>query len=230
MKNNLRAYAMTSVLVLAVLACSFGIQAPVSQPSAEATQAISPDLATLPAGTQAQTDISCLMGYWEVEPDSLKNAANSIIMIPSLYILSVGPSILFAFYTVSEPSPSPYHMDVWYTDVLISANIQSAGQALPQQLDLHLDGVFTADLYSYTPGEITYIPISGETQLQVRDVWLNGEPLTDSPIDLSDWTDEGHAGDLHYECLGGGRISLLSPVAGQPVYLQATTPSTQISP
>ena len=230
MKNNLRAYVMTSVLVLAVLACSFGTQAPVSQPPADATQAISPDLATLPAGTRAQTDISCLMGYWEVELDSLKNVANSIIMIPSLYITSVGPSILFAFYTVSEPSNSPYRMDVWYTDVLISANIQSTGQTNPQQLDLHLEGVFTADLYSYTPGEITYQPIPGESQLQVMDVWLNGEPLTDSPIDLSDWTDEGHAGDLHYECLGAGRISLLSPVAGQPVYLQVTTPSTQISP
>jgi hypothetical protein len=171
------------------------------------------------------------MGYWEMEPDSLKASANSIIMIPSLYILNVGPSVVFAFYTVDEPtSPSPSRMDVWYTDVLINANVQHSGEASPQSLDMHLDGVFSAGVFGSSSQEILYNPIAEETSISVTDVWLNGEPLTTSPIDISDWADPRQTKTLQYACLGEGRISLQSPESGVPVFLHSTTPLTRVRP
>jgi hypothetical protein len=185
------------------------------------------------ATTQNQSEIpSCILGYWKVEPESLRYAANSLITIPNLYITGLGPSVVFSFYYVgNEPTAaSPYRMDVWYTDVLINSNIQSSGQSNNNHtIDLHIDGVYASDLYPQGPGGLYYIPIPDETQIQVTDVWLDGEPLTDSPIDISDWADPDHGKETLYECLGNGRLSLTDLTSGTPIYLNSVPPLTRVS-
>jgi hypothetical protein len=213
--------------VVLALACNLSPGPAVSQESAlpgstaEGSQALN---------TPLRTGFSCLLGYWEVEPDSLKDAANSIITTTSIYILSVGPSVLYAFYPVSEPSPTPFRMDVWYTDVLVTANIQHSGAETPQELDMHVDGVLAADVFSDTPGEIIYTPIEGESSFQVTDIWLDGVPLSESPIDLSDLINSSNSGSMNFQCLSASRISLQTPEAGRPIYLNATSRRTRISP
>jgi hypothetical protein len=183
-----------------------------------------------PASTGPTADISCILGYWEVETESLRYAANSLILLPNLHITGLGPSVVYAFYSVSgEPSPTPYRMEVWYTDVLITANIQNTSQSTPQTLEMHLDGVFAADMSSDSAGEVFYVPIAEETRIQVTDIWLNGEPITDGSIDISDWADPDHGQALLFECLGNGRLSLTDPTVGTPVYLSSTSPVTRVT-
>jgi len=154
----------------------------------------------------------------------MKAAANSIITSPRITITEVEPSIIYNFYDVGdEPSPSPYRMDIWYDDVLIRAKFSNASS--PMDIDMHLSGVLSSDIYSHDPGVILVNPIEGGNQIQITDIWINGRPVTDSPIDISDWIDSTMSVGIVFECTGQGRISLRYevPESAAPFYLNATT-------
>ena len=248
MFNKLLAIAAAIIVILTQFACAFlanlpfggqpnnppavdmpaaasGAQLPAQE--AAATQAPS-------ASTSVSNDISCLLGYWEVEPESAMNAANLLITLETMTIEDVSPSIVYAFYRIepSEPSPTPFRMDVWYTDVLIRSTVRlPTSTSEYHRIEMHINGVMTADLSSESPGRLFYAPITGESSLQVTDLWWDGEPLVEGATGIGSYANTETGQGLLYECLSSDSIALAmetNPLVR--TLLRRTAPVTQIAP
>jgi hypothetical protein len=174
----------------------------------------------IPAPTMPVQDFSCVMGSWEVDPESLLNAANLIMRLETSTILSVSPTIYFRFNNESNPErpPSltmPYHMDVWYANVVInSMHRLKTGSGEYHQLDMKLDGMLSADM-AIERGQIDYVPIPEETQFRVSDIKLDGTALLEGEgsTDISDFANFRTNSDefvktLVYECLNSNHLAL----------------------
>ena len=190
--------------------------------SAEETETVPPTTAYT---TGPWADISCILGYWEVEPDSLRRSANDVLGIygSSLYITGLTGSVVYAFYPVSNER-TPYRMDVWWSNLHITSMTNQ------QTLYIWADGVYTSHISSERerPGKIYCIPIPEEIQIEITDILLNGEYLTGG-IDMSDLVNPDLGRTLFLECLGGDRISLQYDESGaRPFYLHATTARTRV--
>jgi hypothetical protein len=168
------------------------------------------------------SDISCILGYWEVETDSLLAAANSLVSSNSIIIFTrVEPSIIYAFYMGDETDTTIFRMDIWYDNVLVTGNVQGSGDESDKTIDMHLNGVITSEISSEREGQIIYRPVEGENSLEITDMWLNGALMSDSPMDISDFADTTNVREFLFECLGNNRIKITYPEAS--IYLGATT-------
>jgi hypothetical protein len=233
-------FLISAMLLLAFI--SFGCNAPTIEPATEAeTQAplttlpsetviINEDLhAEIPIETTAETpssplsDISCILGYWEVEPDSLLVAANALVSSNSTIIFTrCEPSIIYAFYMGDfETETTLCRMDIWYDNVLVSANVESIEDESSKNIDMHLNGVLTAEITSEREGQIAYTPLESENHIEITDMWLNGVLMSDGPVDISTMGGTNVTREFLYECLGNGRIDIAYPEG--TIYLSATT-------
>ena len=148
---------------------------------------------------------------WEVEPDSAKNAANLLITLETMTIEDVSPSTVYYFYPVESPgaSSTPYRMDVYYTDVLIKSTVRMpTGTGDNHRIEMHINGVMSSNVNSDRPGRLFYIPIAGETALQVTDLWWDGEPLVEGSTEISNYAVPESGQGLLYECLSSDSIAL----------------------
>lgn len=236
------------VVVLTQFACSFlanlpfGAE-PANPPAVEMPAAVSgtqPSTQEAAAGqapsaaTSGSNDISCLMGYWEVEPESAKNAANLLITLETMTIEDVSPSTVYYFYPVESPgaSPTPYRMDVYYTDVLIKSTVRMpTGTGDNHRIEMHINGVMSSNVNSDRPGHLFYTPIAAETALQVTDLWWDGAPLVEGSTDISNYADTTSSHGLLYECLSSEDIALaLESTPLVRTILRRTAPVTHIAP
>jgi hypothetical protein len=175
-----------------------------------------------PVPTMPGQGFSCVMGTWEVDPESLLNAANLIMQLETSTILGVSPTISFHFTSESNPErpPSltaPYHMDVWYANVVInSMHRLKTGSGEYRQLDMKLDGMLSADM-AIEGGQIIYAAIPEETQFSVSDIKLDGTALLEGEgsTDISDFATFRTNSDefektLMYECVDSNHLTLAS--------------------
>jgi hypothetical protein len=238
--HNYFIFLLISVMLLLVLIIS-GCNAPTVEPTTE-TETQAP-LTTLPSETitanedlhedtpletiaetpiMPQSDISCILGYWEVELDSLLIAANAISSNSTLSFSRVEPSIIYAFYMGDFVTDTTLcRMDIWYDNVLVSGNMQSLEKEGTQTIDMHLNGVLTSEITSEREGQIVYRPIENENNLEITDMWLDGVLMSDGPVDISDFDETAAGREFLFECLGNGRIDIAYPEG--TIYLSATT-------
>lgn len=186
------------------------------------------------ASTSVSNDISCLLGYWEVEPESAKNAANLLITLETMTIEDVSPSTVYYFYPVESPgsSSTPYRMDIYYTDVLIKSTVSMpTGTGENHRIEMQINGVMRSDVNSDRPGHLFYTPIAAETALQVSNLLWDGAPLVEGTTDISNYADTSSSHGLLYECLSSDSISLaLETTPEARTILRRTAPVTPISP
>jgi len=248
MFKKLLAIAAAIVVILTQFACAFLANLPFgaepASPPAVDMPAAAPG-ALLPtqeaaagqapsASTSVSNDISCLLGYWEVEPESAKNAANLLITLETMTIEDVSPSTVYYFYPVESPgaSPTPYRMDVYYTDVLIKSTVRMpTGTGDNHRIEMHINGIMSADLSSDRPGSLFYTPIAGGTALQVTDLMWDGEPFVEGSTDISNYANPEAGHGLLYECLSSDSIALAmetNPLVR--TLLRRTAPVTHITP
>jgi len=169
------------------------------------------------------SDISCILGYWEVETGSLLDAANSLVSANSITIFTrVEPHIIYAFYEGDfGVDTTQYRMDIWYDDVLVTANVMGEGEEPDKTIDMHLNGILTAEIISEREGQLVYRPIESENNLEITEMWLDGSLISDGPMDISDMADTNVAREFIFECLGNGRLMLAYQEG--VIYLNATT-------
>lgn len=186
------------------------------------------------ASTSVSNDIFCLLGYWEVQPESAKNAANLLITLETMTIEDVSPSTAYYFYPVESPgaSPTPYRMVVYYTDVLIKSTVNmTTGTGENHRIEMHINGVMSSDVKSDRPGHLFYTPIAAKTALQVSDLLWDGAPLVEGTTDISNYADTSTSHGLLYECLSSDNIALaMETNPSVRVLLRHTAAVTPISP
>ena len=216
-----------------VFSFTFGC-APPSEPAEESVMNISEEEAG--ASTESTmnftheeaippTDMSCLIGYWEVENESLKNSANSILNVnnAAVDIIDIDGSVVYAFYSL-EDSPTPYRMEVWL-DALYIWSV-----ARDMNLEIALGSWYSADASLESPGQIYCTPIPEDTHIVVARLLINRQPFSfDDQFDISDFIDPNYGRAISFRCYGGNRISLQYVVGGgEPFYLRATTARAHI--
>ena len=248
MFKKLLAITAAMVVILTQFACAFLANlpfggAPANPPAVEMPAAASG--AQLPAqeaaatqapsaSTSVSNDISCLLGYWEVEPESAKNAANLLITLETMTIEDVSPSTVYYFYPVESPgsSPTPYRMDIYYTDVQIKSTVSmSTGTGENHHIEMKINGVMRSDVNGDRPGHLFYTPIAAETSLQVSNLLWDGAPLVEGTTDISDYADTTSAHGLLYECLSSDSIALaMESTPLVRTLLRRTAPVTHIAP